>query len=185
MQFSPTHPTTGQTVRAAVTVSTPGTAKGGRIELREGTKTYWAKVSGKKATVILGRLPAGTHNFTVRFGGTSTTQSTHVSASPLKVSKIPKVTSSLRVSSSPQQLTTTSHGTAIITVTAGHAHVDGALVTIKQGSRTLGSGTVKGGVAKIALPRLSLGQHNLTVPYAGTSTATAATQTWIVRVALG
>jgi fumarate hydratase class II len=95
------------------------------------------------------------------------------------------VTSSLHVSSSPQQLTTKSRGTAIITVSAGHAHVDGALVTIKQDSRTLGSGRVNGGVAKIALPRLSLGQHNLTVHYAGTSTATAATQTWIVRVALG
>ena len=185
VQFSPMHPTTGQTVRAAVTLATRGTAKGGRIELREGAKTYWARVSGKTATVILGRLHAGTHNFTVRFNGTSTTQTTHAPASPLKVSKIPKVISSLHVASSPQQLTTKSHGTAIITVSAGHAHVDGALVTIKQDSRTLGSGRVKGGVAKVTLPRLSLGQHNLTVHYAGTSTATAATQTWIVRVALG
>jgi hypothetical protein len=185
VQFSPMHPTTGQSVRAAVTLSTPGTATGGRIELHEGSKTYWAKVSGKTASVVLGRLPAGTHNFTVRFGGTSTTHSTQVSANPLKVAKIPKLASTLHVSSSPQQLTTKSHGTAIVTVTAGRAHVDGALVTIKQGSHTLGSGTVKGGLAKVALTRLSLGQHNLTVFYAGTSTATPATQTWIVRVALG
>ena len=182
VQFVPAHPTSGQIAKAVVTLSTPGTANGGRVALRQGKKSYAAKVIGKKATVTLGRLPGGAYHFSVRFGGTRTTHTTQVSASSLTVSR---VVSALHVSSSPQQLTTTSRGTAIVKVSAPHAHTDGVRVTIKQGSRTIGSGRVKHGVARIALPQLSLGQHNLTVHYAGTSTAAPATQTWIARVALG
>jgi hypothetical protein len=58
-------------------------------------------------------------------------------------------------------------------------------VKITQGSLEVGSARVKHGVAKVALPYLSLGPHTWTVHHAGTSAATSATKTWIVLVALG
>jgi hypothetical protein len=99
--------------------------------------------------------------------------------------KVAKAVSSLRVSSTPKQLTTKDRGVATVHVSAGGAPVDGALVTIKEGSTTLGSAVVRNAVAKITLPKFGLGQHNLMVSYAGNKNVTGATKSWIVRVALG
>jgi hypothetical protein len=182
VMFSSSHPTPGTNVSAQVTLSTLGSVRGGKLTLQEGSHSHSVTMGGKTATVPLGQLPAGTHTFKIRYGGTTTTASTTAMALPIKVAK---AVSSLRVSSAPKQLTTSDRGVATVHVSAGGAPVDGALVTIKEGGKTLGSAVVRDSVAKITLPKFGLGQHNLTVSYAGNDNVTGATKTWIVRVALG
>jgi hypothetical protein len=180
--FAPSRPTSGKSVSADVTVSTPGSVRGARLTLSDGTTSGTVKMTGKSATVELGKLPVGTHTFKIRYSGTRTTAATSATALPIKVSK---AKSSLQVSSTPKQLTTSDRGVATVRVSAGGGPVDGALVTIKEGGKSLGSAVVRNGVAKITLPKFSLGQHNLTVTYAGNANVTSATKSWIVRVALG
>lgn len=180
--FSRSAPSTGQAVSVDVTLSSAGSVRGGTLTLTEGSAKHSASVTGSTTTVRLGKLTAGKHTFGVRFGGTSTTLPSSATTLPIHVHL---VTSSLTVASKPKQITTTDHGVAIVHVSAPGATVDGGKVTVAEGSTNLGSAAVRDGVAKVTLPKLSLGQHNLVVTYAGTPSATSATEKWTVRVALG
>jgi Bacterial Ig-like domain (group 3) len=69
--------------------------------------------------------------------------------------------------------------TAVVTATSGSPT---GLVTFKDGSSTLGTGTVSGGVASVMVSTLAVGTHSITAAYGGdtnylSSTSAAHTQT--------
>jgi hypothetical protein len=181
VSFSPKRPTSAHAPKATVTVSSVGTVTGGVVTITYGANKRTAPVKRGRAIVTLTRMTGGTHRLTVTFGGTSTTTS---AAKTLSLT-VSKVATTMSVKISPSQLTTTSTGKAVVTITASGAQINGKQVMITENSRIIASGTVSRGVATMALPKFALGQHNLTVSYPGTTTATAVTKTVILRVALG
>ena len=180
--FSPAHPTSAQVPKATVSVTTrAGSVAGGTVTVTYGSTRRTARVSAGRATVSLRKFTGGSHKLSISFGGTATTSSVRATTSLA----VAKVHTTLAVSTHPQQLTTKSKGTLTVKVTATGASINGKTVTLKTGSRVIGTATVRHRIATITLPRLTLGQHNWAVYYPGSTTASAATQSVVLRVALG
>ena len=166
----------GQKATLTATVSP---AAAGRVTFYDGTKSLGSvTVSAGKAakTVALG---VGTHQLKAVFAPTS---SAYV-GSTSSVVKVTVAKSATTTSVSLSKWTAKKGSTVKATVTVkGATAAPSGKVTIKEGSKTIASGTltVSGttGKATITLPTsLSVGKHTLTVSYAGTAGTSASSKT--------
>jgi large repetitive protein len=158
-----------------VHVSSIGNPTNGVVTVATGEGKQSAKVSHGVATITLPRYSAGSHTVTAQFGGTATT--TMTKAVP-KSFTVTKVASSLTASTNPTAITShTAHAVLTVTIHAGAFHPSSGKITIydlTNGKRNhLGDTTPSNGTAHFTLPRFDLGQHDLQISYAGTSSVAA------------
>jgi hypothetical protein len=175
----PAQPTSANIISVKVTVTTTGDPTGGTVGITSGSTTYTGTVVNKTATIRLRRYTGGAHPISIAFHGTTSTLTSAVS----KTLTVAKVKSTLTLQLNPATITNKTTGAkATVTVVSAGASTAGAKITIKIGTRLLGSGTVRAGKAVITLPHIFAGRHSLTVSYSGTPTSAAATRSFPIVV---
>ncbi len=148
------------TVKASAPVNGAATvAVGGRAY-----RTVFAK-GAARVTVPAG-IAAGTQRLTVAFGGSAT----HDAASAAGTVSVAKAAGVVTAKLSATRIKATKRGSVTVTVVprgaAKGTPVTGK-VTIKRGSKTVGTAVLRGGRATVKLAKLKKGSHKLTVVYSG------------------
>lgn len=134
-------------------------ASSGTVTFKDGATTLGtASISSYTATYTTSALTVGSHSITAVFSGDATTSSTV----PVTVSA---ATPTVTLSASPNS---TIYGSTVnLTSTlTGNGPITGTVV-FKDGSTTLGSGTVSSGAVTFSTAALSPGMHTLTAVYGG------------------
>ena len=126
-------------------------------------------------------LSAGTHTITVVYGGDDNFLASRSGSIVQSVNQAGTSTS-LTSSADPSVFGQSVTFTATISVTSPGAGMPSGIVTFKDGSTSLGTGNVAGGVATFATSSLTVANHPITAVYNGdanflASTASALTQT--------
>jgi len=184
LSSSPNPSTFGQAVTFTASVTSGAGVPAGTVTFTEGA-TVWASgvsVGGAgHAAFNTAALAVGSHTLTAAFTGASgwANSSGDDSASPQVVNKAATTTA---VSSSANPSVFSQPVTFTATVTSGGGVPTGT-VTFKDGSTTLGTGTLDGtGHATFTTSALTVASHSITAVYGGSasfngSTSTAVTQT--------
>ena len=150
------------TLSATVTGST---SPAGTVDFFEGDTQVASDVplvSGAASTTLSGVAP-GDHTYTAEF---TPEEGSVFEPSASAEASVTVKTSSSSSESFPASVAAGKKGKGTVTVTASGATPTGK-VTIKEGSKTLASGTLKGGKVTITLPKLSKGKHSLKAVYGG------------------
>ncbi len=174
---SPNPSTYGEPVTLTATVApTFGGNTSGTVTFNHlGTFLGNGTIVGNVATLTIDSLTVGTSHITATYGG-STNYLTSTSSAIAQVVNKAVTTTTIVSSSNPS-----THGSSV-TFTA-HVHPSGGLtptgsVTFKDGSTTLGTGTVdSSGNAMISTSSLAVGTHSITAAYGGSSTDATSTST--------
>jgi hypothetical protein len=175
----------GQTVTLTATVTATGTISGrpaptGTIMFLDGTTLLGTiTLTNSKATFSTSTLSTGTHSITAIYSGDSfynPNTSTVLKQTVNKASTTTTVTSSQNPSTFGQPVTFTA------TVSSSTTGTPSGMVTFKDGTAVLGSGTLSSGKAGFTTSSLARGSHSITAVYKGdtnfkTSTSPVLTQT--------
>ncbi len=175
---NPATPGTAVTFTATVTASS-GTPTG-TVTFNDGsTAIGTGTLSGGVATLTTSTLTLGTHPITAVYGGTTAFSG---STSAVLNEIIALITSTTTVTSS---LNPSGPGAAVTftaTVTASSGTPTGT-VTFKDGATVLGTGTLNAaGQTTLTTSTLALGNHPITVVYAGTATIAGSTSAVLTQV---
>lgn len=169
LSVSPTASETGATVTMTATV-TGGTSPTGTVDFKDGT-TDLGSVTVSSGTAVLqtSSLSVGTHSdLTATYSGDADNSGS--TSTPVTETVTQATTVSLVGSPS-----TASYG-ALITLTAAVYGADPTgMVTFYDGTMSLGSGTLSGGVATLATSAVSVGSHSLMAVYPGDTNNAAST----------
>ena len=172
--------TYGQSVTLTATVtSSDGTTPTGKVTFDNGTKSLGtATLSGGVAQIITSKLKVGTATITASYSGDAANAA---STSPVLNQVVDKLTSTTTVVSSvnPSKLKQKVKFTA--TVSSPTTTPTGK-VKFMDGSKELGTGTLKKGEASYSTATLSAGSHNITAVYAGTADIDGSTSPVLVQV---
>jgi hypothetical protein len=172
--------TAGQSVTfTATVVSSTGIAVGGTVTFKDGSTTLGTGTVGSngQATFSTSSLAVGSHTITAVFGGntnvsgsTSSSLTETVSAGIASTSTV--LTSSATTAQAGQSVTITA------TVSSGTAGSITGTVTFKDGSTTLGTGSVgSNGQATFSTSSLAVGSHSITAVYGGNGSYSGSTST--------
>jgi hypothetical protein len=168
----------GEAVTLTATVSPiyGGVASGTVTFNRLGTVIGTGTIAGNVAKLTISTLGVGTDHITATYNGDSNYLS---STSSALAQSVTKATTTTTVVSSKNPSTHGSSVTFTATVKAGSGPTPTGSVTFKDGSTTLGTGTLNGsGEATLSTGSLAVGTHSITVEYGGNSndaTSTSAT----------
>ena len=180
--FASVNPSTyGKAVTFTATViqSFGGTAAG-TVTFKDGaTSLGTSAVSGGTAAFTTSTLAAGTNNITAVYGGSTNDVA---STSAVLAHTVAKAATSTSVTSSANPSSFGQSVTFKATVKSSTSGTPGGSVTFKDGATVLSTVTLAGGVATFNIGDLSVGNHTITVDYAGnadfaTSASAALTQT--------
>jgi len=181
---SPNPSVFGQLVTFTSTTTSSGGVPMGTVTFTEGA-TVWASnvtVNGSgQASFSTTALGVGSHTITATFAGASGWANSSGNA-PAQVVNKAATTTALSSSLNPSVYSQPVTFTATVTATAGSG-VPAGTVTFKNGSSTLGTGTLNGsGVATFTISTLPAGALSITAVYGGstnfnTSTSPVLTQT--------
>jgi hypothetical protein len=172
----------GQSVTFTATVTGSGGTPTGTVTFRDGTTAIGTSaLSGNTATFTTSTLARGSHSITAVYSGDSnfnTSTSPTLTQTVNKGSTTTTVTSSINPSASGQSITFT----ATVSPVAPASGTLGGIVTFRDGTTSIGTGTLSGGIATLTTSSLSVGTHSITAVYAGnvnfnTSTSPVLTQT--------
>ena len=156
------------TLTATVTPAFGGTVTGTVTFSHLGTSLGTVTLTGNVAKLVTGNLPVGLSHITATFNGSTnflTSTSSALSQTVNKAVTVTTVVSSLNPSTHGNSLTFTAH------VHANSGATPTGTVTFKDGSTTLGSGTVNSsGNATFSTSALTVGTHSITAAYGGSST---------------
>jgi hypothetical protein len=157
---SPTSITYGGRTTLTATVS-PSNATGTVTFGYNGTALRTVAVSGGKAVLPVSGLPRGTASFTASYSGDASTVASRSGTVGVTVKGL---TSRTALSASA----TSYHygGRPVLTATLTPSGATGT-VTFRDGSRVLGTSTVRSGKATLWAPVLSRGTHRVTATYSG------------------
>jgi len=182
---SPNPSVFGQSVTFTSTTTSSGGVPVGSVTFTEGS-TVWASnvpVNGSgHASFSTAALAAGSHTITATFTGTSGWGNSSGNAAPQVVNKAATSTA-VRSSANPSVYSQPVTFTATVTATAPGSGVPTGTVTFKNGSSTLGTGSLNGsGIATFTTSTLAVGSLSITAVYGGstsfnTSTSPVLTQT--------
>ena len=166
---SPSSTTYGQSVTFTATISVVAPGAGtpaGSVEFFDGTTPIGTTpFSGSTAAVSTAALTAGTHSITAQYLGDGNFSSSTSSPARLPVS-MASTTTNLSSSASTSVFGQSVTFTAKIGVVA--PGVPTGSVTFKDGSTTLGTGTLNStGQATFATTTLAVGSHTITAVYGG------------------
>jgi hypothetical protein len=150
----------GSSVTLTATV-TPATATG-TVTFTDGSATLGTgTVSGGIATYSTSALAAGSHSITTSYGGDGNYNS---SASSVLTQAVNKANTTAALASS---VNPSAYGSSVtLTATVTPAAATGTM-TFKDGSTTLGTGTISNGIATYTTSALAVGPHSLTSSYGG------------------
>jgi hypothetical protein len=163
LSSSPNPSIVGSAVALAAVVS-PSTATG-TVQFNEGaTPLGSAAVSSGGATLSDSSLALGTHTITAVYSGDANDAAS--TSAPVTQTVI-KATSNVTLSSSPNPSIVGASVTFTATVTPATAT---GTVQFLEGTNVLGSGTIAGGVATLAISTLAVGAHTITASYGGDAT---------------
>lgn len=171
------------TFTATVSAAAPGSGvPAGTVTFEDGTtKLGTGILSNGVATFTTSTLSVGTHRITAVYGGsTAFTASTAPTFSHVisKEAATATVSSSSDPSVYGQSVTLTA---TLLPVSPGTAVPTGS-VTFKDGSTTLATVTLSGGVASFKTAALAVGTHSITVVYSGNSNISSATSVALSQV---
>jgi hypothetical protein len=183
----------GQSVTFTATVAAVAPGSGtptGTVTFKDGSTTLGTgTLSAGVATFAISSLAIGNHTITTVYAGDTNfaTSTGSLNTNPQVVnqgSSTTAVTSSANPSVFGQSVTFT----ATVTAVAPGSGTPTGSVTFKDGSTTLGTGTLSGGAATFAISSLAIGNHTITAVYAGdtnfaTSTGSLDTNPQVVNQA--
>ncbi len=169
---SPTSFTYGGRTTLTATI-TPPTATGTVTFASNGKALRTVAVSGGRAVLPVNGLPRGTASFTASYSGDA---STVASRSGTVTVAVKGLTS--RTSLSSNVSTYRYGGRPVMTATLAPSGATGT-VTFRDGSRVLGTRTVRSGKAMIWVPVLSKGTHRVTATYSGSKAYNPSTSTTV------
>lgn len=162
------------TFTATVSPQFSGTPSGS-VTFKNGTSTVGSSsLSGGVATITVSTLGVGTHSITAVYNGSTsftTSTSTGLSQVVTKAASTTALISSLNPSTSGQSVTFTA------TVSPQFTGTPGGSVKFKDGSTTLATVTLSGGVATYTTSSLAKGTHHLTAAYGGSSSFSSSSGT--------
>jgi hypothetical protein len=157
-----------------LTAAVVGSSPSGTVTFKDGTLTLGTgTVSGGVATLSTTFAVAGSHDLTAVYGGDANNLASSSAVMNETVSPTSSV-SVLAVSANP--VTAGQSVTLTATVTGSDP---GGAVTFKDGTSTLGVGTLSGGVANLGTSFATAGLHGLTVVYVGDSNNSGSTSSAI------
>ena len=165
---SPANPTYGEAITLTITAAASlpwKPAPAGNVNFLDSAAVLGAaNLSGGTATFTLATLSAGTHSLSARYLGDTNFQPHTTSTATQKVNKASTVTG-LTSSANP------SAGSQVVTFTATvapeYSGTPSGTVTFLDGTATMGTGSLKAGVASFASSTLSPGTHNIAASYGG------------------
>jgi len=175
--------TYGQTVGFTAMVTSPLGAPpdGETVTFKRGsTKIGTGTLSGGTVTFSTSSLTAGTASITAQYAGDSQFLTSTSSAITQTVSKAATSTS---LASSPNPSTVGQSVTFTATVTSSTGAIATGSVTFKDGTTTLGTGTLDAtGTATFSTTTLASGSHTITATYPATTNFTTSTSTKLIQV---
>jgi sugar lactone lactonase YvrE len=165
----------GQSI-TLTSVVTPASATGMVQFLDGATVVGTGTISGGSASLSISTLAAGSHSMTAVYGGDANSAG---ATSGILAQLVKAVTSTTLQASS----TTPSYGQAVqLTATVSPAAATGT-VQFMDGSSSIGTATLSGGVAAVAVSTLKAGSHGITAIYSGDANDIASTSA-VVTVAV-
>jgi len=171
--------TYGQSVTFTATVTSSSGTPTGTVTFKDGTTTLGSvTLSAGMAHFTTAKLTAGTHSITAAYGGSATfsaSTSTTLSQVVNKANTATALASSLNPSIYGQSITLT----ATVTTSSG---TPTGTVTFENGTATLGSAALSGGVAKFTTKKLTGGTHSLTAVYNGNANYASSTSNVVTQV---
>lgn len=160
----------GKGARIAVSVTSDGAAAtGGTVTVRVGGAVSTVAVSGGRATATVpASIGAGRYAVSISYSGSASTNATSTSTtlSVVKASSSTALKLSKKVKASKK---------AKATVTVKAPGVVTGKVTLKAGSKTVGTGAVKNGKASITLKKLKKGSYKVKAVFAGNKNVNGST----------
>ena len=178
--------TYGQSVTftAMPTAVSPGSGTPtGTVTFKDGTTVLGtATLSGGVTTFTTTTLPAGSDSITAVYGGDADFTTSTSSALTETVSQSATTTTLTKSSTGPLRFGQGVTFTATMAAVAPGAGTPTGTVTFKDGTTSIGTGTLASGVATFATTALPVGSNSITAVYGGdpnftTSTSGAITQT--------
>jgi hypothetical protein len=162
-----------------LTATVSGTTATGTVTFKDGATTLGSGTVANGVTTFNGTLLAGgTHSITAVYSGDNNYTGSTSAAITVTVNT---ATLTPAIAANP---TSGAFGTNIVlTVTLGNTAATGT-VTFKDGTTTLGTGTVAGGVATFSTSGLAVGSHSIGCAYAGDTNFSAATCATPVAVSI-
>ncbi len=149
--------------------TTPSSATGSVQFLDGATSLGTGALSGGAASLSVSSLSVGAHSITAAYGGDGNDAA---STSPVLTQNVSKAVAGVTLSSSANPSTLGQ----IVTFTAklSPATATGS-VQFLDGATALGTGTVSGGAATLAVSSLAVGTHSITAAYGGDANNAAST----------
>jgi hypothetical protein len=171
----------GQSVTFTATVTSQGSGTPtGTVTFKYGSTTLCNAVtlSGGTAACAYSALPVGSDIVTATYNG-----STNFTSSSGTVSQaVNQASTTLTLSSSVNPSGLDSPVTFTAAITPQYGGQATGTVTFKDGSTTLGSGTVSGNAASMTTSGLAMGTHSITAIYSGDSNFTGSTSSTLSQV---
>ena len=163
----------GSSVTLSATVTSSAGTPTGSLTFLDGTTSLGSVTLDQAGSAALttSALSVGSHSITVQYSGDSNFSS---ATSPPLVQSVgtEPTTTTVQASDNPitygQSVTLTASVSAAVGTPTGN-------VTFSDGSTTLGSASLTGGVASISLPALQAGDHSMVAAYAGDGNDSAST----------
>jgi hypothetical protein len=165
----------GQSVTFTATVTGSGGTPTGTVSFLNGTATLATKtLSGGSASFTTSSLAAGSYGVTAVYSGSSSYTG---STSAVMTQVVNKATTTNQLTASPSLATAgqTVTLTAVLSAVAPGSGTIGGTVTFLDGSTTLGTARLSGGVATFQTSSLAVGTHSLTAVWHGDSNNIAST----------
>ncbi len=179
--FSATGTTTPYGTGATITLTAdPGTSGVVFVANQLGIQVGTAFLVDGKGTFRFGgtALTPGTRTFGLFFNGSASYEPADATATVT----VTKAATAVKASA-PKKVKVGKKSTLTAKVTGKGFTVQGGKVTVKNGSKVVGTGTVKNGVAKVSLKKFTKrGKVTLTVSYAGNAVGNPSTTTTKVTV---
>jgi Bacterial Ig-like domain (group 3)/Beta-propeller repeat len=167
------------TFTATVSSSSSGTPAG-NVTFKNGSTVLIKKaLSGGAVKFTTTELPPGSNPITAVYGGDSSFGGS--SSSPVNQFVLEATATTLTSSPNPSTYGQAVILTALVTSTLG-VPPDGEMVTFKQGSTVLGSGTLSNGEASFSTTTIGTGTKSITAVYAGDATFGTSTSKTISQV---
>lgn len=150
------------TVTAQVTGTPTGTItfSDGNIPLGQST------LAAGTASLAISSLTLGSHSVVASYSGDSTFTG---SASTVESQTVQKADTSTSLNAAPSTANLNQNITLTATVTSGNSSVPAGTATFLDGTSSIGSSSLNGGVAALSTSALAAGMHNITAQYSGDS----------------
>ncbi len=180
LSSSPNPSIVGNTVQFSVQVlNQAGIVATGTVTLLDGTTTIGSlQLSNGNGVLSLSNLTVGQHNITASYGGDANDSS---GVSPIVTQVVTTqppnalTTISLTSSQNPSNIGQILDLNATVTAVTSGQSVPTGSVTFMDGVTTIGSSALNSGTASLATSNLTIGTHQLTAVYSGSSSYSSST----------